>query len=290
MVANALTVDVEGFVESNRESFDIPEGFVDERAERYEIERNMDALLSLLDAAGVRATLFFVGTVAARLPHVVERAARLGHEIGSHAPEHRRLFRLEETAFRRALMVHKARLEEASGSRVAGFRAPDFSITTASLWALDALVDAGFLYDSSVFPIAIHDVYGIRGAEREIFTWPNGLVEFPLPTAEIRGRRIPFGGGGYFRLYPLALTCRLIERENAAGRPIVFFIHPYETGPVVPRLPGLSPYRRFRHYHRAGAGGGRLTRLLERFRFEPAAEVLVRAGAIAASAGGGHRR
>ena len=283
MTRNAFTVDVEGFVESNRESFAIPDGLGDERTERYELERNMDALLALLDETRTRATMFFVGTVARRLPELVSRAASLGHEIASHGPEHRRIFGLERASFRGALADHKAHLEDVSGGSVVGFRAPDFSITERSLWALDDLRETGFLYDSSVYPIGMHDVYGIKGAERSIFTWPNGLVEFPLATAEIGGRRIPFGGGGYFRLYPLALTRWLIARENRAGRPVAFFIHPYEAGPEIPKIPGLPAVRRFRHYFRASQGPRRLRPLLERLEFAPAADVLAEAGALGGS-------
>ncbi len=277
---NAFTVDVEGFVESNRESIDIPEGFGDERSERYELERNMDSLLGLLEKTGTRATMFFLGTVARRFPQLVTRAAALGHEIGSHAPDHRRIFTLERSAFRTALADHKAQLEDLSGAPVVGFRAPDFSITARSMWALDDLRELGFLYDSSVYPIGIHDVYGIKSAERSIFTWPNGLVEFPLATAEIAGRRFPFGGGGYFRLYPLMLTQRLIARANRAGRPVPFYIHPYEAGPEIPRVPGLSATRRFRHYFNASSGPERLGPLLERFDFAPAADVLAELGVL----------
>ena len=290
MTRNAFTVDVEGFVESNRESFAIPDGFGDERSERHELERNLDALLGLLDETGTRATMFFVGTVARRLRELVERAAALGHEIGSHGPEHRRIFGLERSAFRSALADHKAHLEDVSGTRVVGFRAPDFSITERSLWALDDLRETGFLYDSSVYPIGIHDVYGIKGAERSIFTWPNGLVEFPLATSEILGRRVPFGGGGYFRLYPLAVTRRLIARENRAGRPVAFFIHPYEAGPEIPKIPGLPALRRFRHYFRATRGPQRLRPLLQRFAFAPAAEVLAETGVLDDAATRGDRR
>ena len=282
---NALTVDVEGFVESNRESFEIPEGWGGD--ERAELERNMDAVLGVLAETGTRATFFFVGTVARRLPRLVERTAELGHEIGSHAAEHRRVYGQEPEAFRRALGDTKRHLEDLGGRPVLGFRAPDFSITDASLWALDVLRETGFAYDSSVYPIGMHDVYGIRGAERFAFTWPNGLVEFPLSTLEMLGRRVPFGGGGYFRLYPLWMTARGIASLNRAGRPAMFYVHPYEVGPVIPRVPGLSAYRRFRHYYGASAGRPRLAALTRRFAFAPAADVLRRLEMIDGGARGG---
>jgi hypothetical protein len=151
------------------------------------------------------------------------------------------------------------------------------------VWALDILHEEGFQYDSSVYPIGIHDVYGIKGANPFVFRWPNGLVEFPLSTINIMRRRLPFGGGGYFRLYPLAVTERCIAATNRRGHPAMFYIHPYEVGPVIPHVPQMSPYRRFRHYYRARGGAPRLQRLLQRFRFAPAVEVLREMGAIDAS-------
>ena len=279
-VINALTVDVEGFIDSNRESLAIPDGVYDERQETYELQRNMECVLELFEATGAKATFFFVGTVAAKLPGLVEEVARAGHEVGSHGAEHRRLFGLEQSAFRRALSASKARLEDLAGVPVEGFRAPDFSITRESFWALDVLADLGFRYDSSVYPIGIHDVYGVREADRFVFRWENGLLEFPLSTFELANRRVPFAGGGYFRLYPLALTRLLIERINRSGQPVMFYIHPYEVGPVIPKIPGLSRYRKFRHYYNASRGQGRLRTLLTAGQFGSAIQVLQDIGAL----------
>jgi polysaccharide deacetylase family protein (PEP-CTERM system associated) len=279
-ITNALTIDVEGFLESNRESFGITTGAPIDRREREEVRRNMDAVLALLDEAGTRATFFFVGTVARSLPQVVEEVAGSGHEVASHGSVHRRLYGLAPEEFRRDLADAKTQLEDLAGVPVTGFRAPDFSLTERSLWAVDVLHQAGFAYDSSVYPIGMHDVYGMPAAERFIFRWPNGLVELPLSTVEVLGRRIPFAGGGYFRLYPLALTGWWLDRLNREGHPAVFYLHPYELGPVIPRIRGLSPYRRFRHYYHWRQGGPRLRRLLSRFRFAPARTVLAETGLL----------
>ncbi len=279
-VANCLSVDVEGFVESNQESVAIPAGFVDERAARVEIERNMRSVLELLDGNGVRATFFFVGTVVRTLPRLVEEVAGLGHEVASHSYEHVRLFGLDPKIFGRELAGAKAELEDLSGKRVHGFRAPEFSITERSLWAVDVLAELGFTYDSSIYPIGVHDVYGMRDADPNIHRFPNGLIEFPLATTEILGRRVPFGGGGYFRLYPVGLTRALIARSNRSDTPCMCFVHPYEIGPVAPRIPGLSAYRRFRHYYHCSKGGPRLGRLLRTFRFVPAVDVLRERGLL----------
>jgi polysaccharide deacetylase family protein (PEP-CTERM system associated) len=280
--ANALTVDVEGFAESNRQSFEIAPEYMNEAAETREVERNMQVLLDLLSEVGLRATFYFVGTVAERLPSVVRETASRGHEIGSHNFVHTRLFDLEPEAFRKGLAASKAMLEDLAGVTVRGFRAPDFSITRATTWALDTLLDLGFTYDSSIYPTGIHDVYGIEDSSPEIHTHDNGLVEYPLSTVAVAGRRIPFGGGGYFRLYPVRMTETLIRRQNAGGQPCMFYIHPYEVGPAIPRISGLSAYRRFRHYYHCSNGAPRLRRLLERVPFGPAVDVLTERGYVPA--------
>lgn len=273
-LTNALSVDVEGFVESNLQSFRIPASSVDRRKEQHEIETNVAAFLELLDDVRIRATFFFLGTVADRIPHLVREVAELGHEVASHSYEHLRLTGLQPREFEERLRASKENLEHLAGTRVFGFRAPDFSVTRSSLWALDVLRDLGFVYDSSIYPIGMHDVYGIAGAEPSIHTLPGGLIEFPLSTVKVFGRRVPFGGGGYFRLYPVLVTRMLVSSANRKGEPCMFFIHPYEAGPVIPRIAGLSAYRRFRHYFNAHQGPRRLKRVVSGFRFAPAIEVL----------------
>lgn len=276
---NAFTVDVESFVESNVESFPIPVALLTERQQRYEVERNLDALLGLLDEYATHATFFFVGTIAERSPHLVQRVAGAGHEIGSHNYEHVRVFNQDPDTFRRKMADTKSRLEQLAGAPVVGFRAPDFSIIKSSLWALDVLKELGFVYDSSMFPIGFHDVYGVADADPGIHKLPNGLVEFPLSTASFRGRRLPFGGGGYFRLYPLRATRAFMQGRNRAGQPCMFYIHPYEVGPEIARVP-LPPYRRFRHYYHTGEGGKRVAWVLRRFAFGTARQVLEESGVL----------
>jgi polysaccharide deacetylase family protein (PEP-CTERM system associated) len=271
---NALSIDVEGFVESNMQSFPIPPRYIDEDREKFEIERNVDACLELLDELGIFATFFFVGSVPRRIPHLVEIVAKAGHEIASHSYEHVRLFDLDRNEFREGVRSSKQRLEDLCGKGVYGFRAPDFSITLSSMWAIDILREVGFAYDSSIYPIGMHDVYGVRGADPFISLLPNGLVEFPLSTIELFGKRIPVGGGGYFRLYPLSVTRSCISHINRSGHPCMFYVHPYEVGPVIPKIRELSAYRRFRHYYRSKNGATRLRRVLRGFGFAPAIEVL----------------
>ena len=261
-------------MESNRESFSIDKKYIDGKRENEEVEKNMEAIFRLLNECDVKATFFFLGRVARELPHLVKQAAGLGHEIASHSFEHRRIFGLNQQEFKEKLKTSKDFLESLTGGPVCGFRAPDFSITKKSLWALDILKELGFVYDSSIYPIGLHDVYGIRDVPRGIHLLPNGLVEFPLSTLEFLGRRLPFGGGGYFRLYPIIVTHRALLAQNRKKRPCMIYIHPYEVGPVVPRIVELSRLRQFRHYYNCGTGYDRLKKLLCRHRFCPAIEVL----------------
>jgi polysaccharide deacetylase family protein (PEP-CTERM system associated) len=273
-VINAFTIDVEGFVESNLQSFHIPDKYINQSEENREIERNTNALLETLHEVDVKATFFFIGRLAHDIPGLVKRVAVAGHEIGCHNYAHIRIFGIEKQEFKEKLITAKNLLEDVSGQRVYGFRAPDFSITEKSTWAWDVLKELDFVYDSSVYPITLHDVYGMKDAETCIHKLPNGLIEFPMSTTELLGKRIPFGGGGYFRLYPLSITKLFLSKLNRQGSPAMFYIHPYEAGPVIPRIPGLSAYRKFRHYYNCRNGTGRLKNILQAFKFRPAIDVL----------------
>lgn len=273
-VINAFSIDVEGFVESNLQSFHIPDKYINQSEENREIERNTNALLEILDEVDVKATFFFIGRLARDIPGLVKKVAGAGHEIGCHNYAHIRIYGIDKDEFREKLVEAKNLLENVSGQRVYGFRAPDFSITEPSIWALDVLKEIGFVYDSSIYPFGLHDVYGIRDADPSIHKFPNGLIEFPLSTTRIFGRRFPFGGGGYFRLYPLLLTKFFLSKLNKQGGTAMFYIHPYEAGPVIPRISGLSAYRKFRHYHNCRNGAQRLKNLLKSFKFCPAIDVL----------------
>jgi len=271
---NALTIDVEGFVESNRQSFHIPQKYIDPQRENQEIQINTEKVLELLDNTNTKATIFFVGRIAWDLPELIRKTAQAGHEIGCHNFAHLRIFDTKPSEFKEKLSAAKKRIEDISGKQVYGFRAPDFSITKASIWALDILKELGFVYDSSIYPFGLHDVYGIKDAKPFINKLPNGLIEFPMSTSTVFGKRVPFGGGGYFRLYPLFLTKYLIKKMNKLGLPCMFYIHPYEVGPVIPRIKELSAYRSFRHYYNCSTGYLRLQKILKAFKFAPTIEVL----------------
>lgn len=279
-VVNCFSIDVESFSESNVESFPIDSRHLDRARQNREIERNVDFILSLLAGHHVKATFFFLGRIARDLPQVVGRVAQEKHEIACHSLEHFRLYGLKPEVFAQQLSAAKGLLEDASGQQVYGFRAPDFSITGQSMWALDELQKAGFFYDSSIYPFAGHDVYGIAEAPSHVHKLANGLIEWPLATIEILNRRLPFGGGGYFRLYPATFTEFCFSRLNGQRKPCMFYIHPYEIGPAMERIAGLSKLRQFRHYFRCGTLNRRLDRLLGKFRFVPAITALRQMGYV----------
>jgi polysaccharide deacetylase family protein (PEP-CTERM system associated) len=243
-----------------------------------------ERLLDILDRERIRATFFVLGWVAERHPSLVREIASLGHEIGCHGYGHQMISRLTREEFERDVTRAKAALEDATGRLVIGYRAPTFSVMRDTLWSLDVLCEAGFRYDSSIFPI-LHDRYGIPDAPRfpHRMKAPNGceLTEFPLSTVLVLGRRVPVAGGGYFRLFPYALTRRAIARINAhEGQPAMIYLHPWEIDPDQPRLP-VGPLTRFRHLVNVGKTEARLGRLLADFTWAPAAEVLAETGLLA---------
>jgi len=274
LVTNAFSIDVEGFVESNVQSFHIPAKYINKAEEDREIELNINVLLEILDEAAVKATFFFVGRLARDIPTLVQKVAQAGHEIACHSYLHLRIFNIEKNEFKEKLTTAKKNLEDVSGQPVYGFRAPDFSITSLSLWALDILKELGFIYDSSIYPFSLHDVYGISDTEPFVHKLPNGLIEFPLSTIKFLGKRLPFGGGGYFRLYPLWLTRLFLSKLNKKGHSAMFYIHPYEAGPIVPQISPISNLRKFRHYYHCKNGQLRLKKLLQTFKFCPVVDVL----------------
>ncbi len=281
--AHALTIDVEGFAESHAQSVHVDDSLLGADVNDREIAANLAVTLGLLAEHQSRATFFFLGRIAQTAPHLVKQVADAGHEIGCHSLFHRRITGQTPAEFRLQLADARNALEDASGRRVIGFRAPDFSIGAGNKWAFDELAAGGFRYDSSVVPTSLHDVYGMADVPQGIFRWPNGLIEFPLPILRVFGQALPIGGGGYFRLYPLSVTGSYFRKQMTRGIPSVFYIHPYEVGPRAPRLPGLSSLRRFRHYVRLGSGRERLSRLLGILPFTTMSEVLVRSGFLETS-------
>jgi polysaccharide deacetylase family protein (PEP-CTERM system associated) len=201
----------------------------------------------------------------------VKEIQQRGHEIACHSFWHRPVYSLTPEAFRQDLREARTAIEQACGERVHGYRAPSWSITADSLWALQILAEEGFSYDSSIFPIR-HDIYGYPGAKRvphEIEkSGGRTLLEYPPATVQIFGRTLPAAGGGYLRLFPLAYTRWAVRRlAEEDGRAVVVYFHPWELDPEQPRIAG-SLKSRFRHYTNLGRMEARLRDLLERYRFE----------------------
>lgn len=274
-LVNAFTVDVEDYFHVaalsravSRESWPTRE---------YRVERNTERLLSVLANKGVHGTFFVLGWVAERSPNLLRRIASAGHEIACHGYSHQLVYRQTPDEFREETRRAKDLIEQAVGETVLGYRAASFSITSASLWALDVLIDLGFEYDSSIFPIR-HDRYGIPGASPCLgrFTAPTGrtIIEFPMSAASFLGVKVPVSGGGYFRIFPYWLTRAGLRRINTrTKRPFVFYLHPWELDPGQPRI-SVGMLSRFRHYTNLARCELRLSELLDDFSFAPAADVL----------------
>lgn len=297
-IVNALTVDVEDYFQVSAFEHVVARERWGEYPSR--VVANTDRLLDLFAGRDVRATFFVLGWVADREPALVRRIAAAGHEIASHGYGHRLIYEQTPEEFREDVRRARALLEAVSGQAVVGYRAPSFSITERSLWALDVLIEEGYAWDASIFPIR-HDRYGIPSAPRHAFRVHAGvsragtlaaqgfrlrnasadspepsaqavspaisLLEIPASTVRVAGVNLPIGGGGYFRLLPYAWTRRGIRRLNQVEqKPAVFYLHPWEVDPDQPRL--AAGWRsRFRHYRNLDRTEGRLRRLLGDFSF-----------------------
>ena len=240
------------------------------------MERSTRMLLEMLREAGARATFYVVGEIARDNPGLVRDIARAGHEVASHSHKHSRIHRLSREEFAADCRESKRLLEAAAGVEVTGYRAPTFSVTAVTDWAIDELASAGYGYDSSVFPVR-HDRYGSPGAPRGPFTavgQSGELLELPPATWRVGGVNLPTAGGGYFRLFPPRVIRAGVDQLARAGLPAVLYFHPWEFDPGHPKLP-MSGRSRWRTYVGVGKAAGRLKRLLGDYarRFRTAAEV-----------------
>lgn len=237
-------------------------------AQPTRVEPNTDRLLELLARHQAQGTFFTLGWVAERHPELVRRITDAGHELGSHGWWHWKVTTLTPAAFREEIRRSKAVLEDISGTRVDGFRAPSFSIVPGAEWAFDLLLEEGYRYDSSLFPIRRPD-YGYPTAPpipHRLQRDGGTLLEFPMATYRLGGIRVPAAGGGYLRQLPLRLIRAGFHQLEAAGFPGMFYIHPWEIDPGQPRLP-VGWLTAIRHYRGLGATMGRLDRLLAELRF-----------------------
>lgn len=263
-VVNAMTIDVEDYFHVTAFAAALDRAAWPSFESR--VERNTLRLLDLFEKHNVRMTFFVLGWVAERAPDLIRELHRRGHEIACHGLTHELVYKQTPEVFRSETKRSKALLEDLTGSTVKGYRAATYSITAASLWALDILGDLGFEYDSSVFPVK-HDLYGIPDAPRRPYRVASGrLLEIPLTTVQLAGQRLPCAGGGYFRLLPYSLFQWSLRRVNREGMPAVFYMHPWEIDPDQPRI-SASWKSRFRHYTNLARTEGRLERLLREFRW-----------------------
>ena len=279
-VTNAMSVDIEDYFQVHALAPHFPRAEWDQVPTR--VGDNIDRTLDLFARHDVHATFFILGWVAERFPDHVRRIAAAGHEIASHGFAHHRVTELSPEQFRRDLAATRGVLEDLSGQRVRGYRAPSYSIGSSNRWALDVLESEGYEYSSSIYPIR-HDHYGMREAPRHGFrpTGEGRLLEVPVTTVECGGRRFPCGGGGYFRLYPYRLSRWALRRVNEReGAPANFYFHPWEIDPGQPRVRRAALRTRFRHYLNLGRMEARLDRLLGDFRWDRMDRVFLdRAGA-----------
>jgi polysaccharide deacetylase family protein (PEP-CTERM system associated) len=282
-IVNAMSIDVEDYFQVSAFDGIVPRANWDRMESR--VERNTARLLDIFAEFGVRSTFFVLGWVAERHRDLVSAIARAGHEVASHGYAHRLIYDQTLAAFRDDVKRAKAILEDASGQRVVGYRAPSYSITTRSLWALDVLAEEGYEYDSSIFPIH-HDRYGIPLSPRLPYQIQRGsrmLVEVPGSTTRVGPVNLPVAGGGYFRLLPYWWTRWGIARVNKIDkRAAVFYLHPWEIDPDQPRLPA-GRLTRLRHYRNIDKTEARLRRLLRDFRFDAVDTVVAETRRIGAA-------
>ena len=264
-IVNTMTIDVEDYFQVGAFADRIARDAWDTYPCR--VERNVDVILALLDAAKAKATFFTLGWVAERYPQMIRRMGDAGHEIASHGFGHERATEQVRAAFLADIKLAKAVLEDIGGRQVTGYRAPNFSVGDGNPWAFDCMVEAGYRYSSSLYPIR-HDHYGVPDAPRFAHEVRPGLLEVPVATVRMFGNNLPAGGGGYFRLLPYALSRWSIRRINAVDRmPAMFYFHPWEVDPGQPRVDGISAKARFRHYVNLGRMEARLAALLADFRW-----------------------
>ena len=280
MITNAMTVDVEDWFQVSAFEPHIDRDDWDRLPCR--VEANVDRILALFDERDVKATFFTLGWVAERFPEVIRRIVAQGHELASHGWSHVRATEQTPETFREDVSRTRALLEDLGGVPVLGYRAASYSIGRDNLWAWEVLAETGYRYSSSVVPIR-HDLYGMPEAPRFAFEAVEGaLLEIPVTTLSVAGRKINFGGGGWFRLFPYAVTRAALRRVNEQdGKPCIFYFHPWEIDPEQPRVEGAGLKARFRHYLNLARTESRLRRLLGDFAWDRMDRIFLPSGEAA---------
>jgi polysaccharide deacetylase family protein (PEP-CTERM system associated) len=270
----AMSIDVEDWFQVQNLQAGVPRSSWDLQDRR--VERNTDRMLELMAGVGVKCTCFILGWVAERHPALVKRIASAGHEIASHGWWHELVYEIGPERFRVDVRDSKRLLEDLTGQRVLGYRAPNFSICD---WALDVLLEEGYAYDSSSFPVVAHDRYGRLSdvpAGKPVYAARPGLDEVCVSVLKVAGRSLPWGGGGYFRMFPYPIFRAGVRRILRSGTPYVFYIHPWEIDPGQPRVSGIRRDYAFRHYVNLAACDGRFARLLRDFQWTTIADLMSR--------------
>ena len=274
-IINALTVDVEDYFHVAAFNQVIKPNDWDGMQWRF--NQNTKRMLDLFDQFGVKATFFVLGWCAERDKALVAEIDRRGHEVASHGYSHQLVYSQTPEQFRSETIKSKDILESITGKPVKGYRAASYSITEKSLWAIDILAETGFEYDSSIFPV-YHDNYGMPNSPKEMYTIEtdkgNFIKEWPLSVYDLGKISIPVAGGGYFRLYPYFLTKYFLGRIiKKTGKPIIFYLHPWEIDPEQPRI-SAGLFSRFRHYNNLNECEGRLEHLLKDFSFSTVSSLI----------------
>lgn len=266
---NILTIDLEDWYQG----IELPPSAWDNCESR--IERNTHKILDMLSEKGVYATFFILGHVAENCPHLVKEISNLGHEIGTHGYGHQLVYKISPSEFSSDIKKSLCILEDITGKSVKGHRAPYFSITNDSLWALDILAEHGISYDSSIFPINNYR-YGIPDAQRHphnIKTQNGSILEIPISTVKLFGRNLSFTGGFYMRFFPYRIIKQAMRKINSEGFSAVVYLHPWELDPDHPRL-NLPLRIKLTHYHNLASTEKKLRALLNDFDFQPAINMI----------------
>ena len=269
MLQNIISIDVEGSIEGKVAIQNNKSVYKSTNKDLKEISYNIDVILDFLDEHNVKATFFILGSVAKDIPSLVYKIANSSHEIASHGMHHQFLHLLPKKIVKQHISDSKDIIENSASKKIYGFRAPFFSINEKTLYIFDEIMNAGYLYDSSIYPIRGHDLYGFFGAKISIHKMSNGLIEMPLSVLRIMGLTLPALGGGYYRLFPYYFNKVALESLNKKeNMPGIIYLHPYEIGGKYDKILNVDFLKNIRYYHNSGAKvRDRLKKMFKSYRF-----------------------
>ena len=270
-ITNAMTVDVEDYFQVS--AFESVIERDDWQKLPLRVERNTHRLLEVFEQYQIKSTFFTLGWVAQRCPSLIKAIVDAGHELASHGYGHQRATQMDKIQFRQDVERSKKLLEDCAGAKVIGYRAPSFSVNDSNTWVYDILVELGFKYSSSTYPIA-HDIYGVPDWPRFKHDRPEGIVEIPIPTIKQGAKNIGIGGGGYFRLYPYWMSKRRINRYlQEENQPYSFYFHPWEIDVAQPKIENAPLKSKIRHYINLSRMEPKIVRLLKDYSWDTMANV-----------------